>query len=195
MNKNPLKAGIFGGTFDPVHLGHLITAQSVLLKRNLDTIIFIPCYISPHKTNKPASLSIHRLNMIKLAIEGYDKFTFSDFEIAREGISYSIDTIMHLKEEYDELELIIGFDSLVTFDTWKEPDKITDLVKLVVMNRSHNAEIKNRNRFFERAVFVDTPVIDISATEIREKIKSKLPVNFLVPEKVLEYITDNGLYK
>jgi nicotinate-nucleotide adenylyltransferase len=191
------KAGIFGGTFDPVHLGHLITARSVLEQRQLDKIIFMPCYVSPHKTDKTSSSPLHRLNMVKLAIENYEGFALSDYEIKKEGVSYTIDTIIELKKSFDEIELIIGYDSLVNFETWKEPDKLVELAKLIVMKRNNSdARTKEKtSRFFNRAIFVDTPVIDISSTLIRERIKNNLPADFLVPEKVLKYINENNLYK
>lgn len=188
-----MKAGIFGGTFDPIHIGHLITAQAVLIERKLDLIIFMPCYISPHKTGRNAAPPEHRLKMVKLAIEGKDKFTCSSYEIEKEEVSFTIDTIRHLKETYSQLELIIGYDSLLNFETWKDPDKIVELVKLVVMKRS---SLDNKsNKFFKDAIFVDTPIVDISSTEIREKRRKNLPLDFLVTDKVLKYITEHDLYK
>lgn len=191
------KAGIFGGTFDPVHLGHLITAQSVLEQRHLDKIIFMPCYVSPHKTGNTTSSPLHRMNMVKLAIEKYASFTLSDYEINKEGVSYTIDTITYLRKSYDEIELIIGYDSLVNFESWKEPDKLVELAKLIVMKRNNTGSStkEKANRFFNNAILVDTPVIDISSTLIRDRIKNGLPVDFLLPEKVLKYINDNNLYK
>lgn len=193
MKDKTKKTGLFGGTFDPIHLGHLITAQSVLLERKLEQIIFMPCFISPHKTEIGASLPQHRINMVKLAIEGYSSFSFSDYEINKEDISYTIDTIIYLRQFYDEIELIIGYDSLLNFETWKEPDKILDLAKVLVMKRNSNSG--RPNRFFGNVQFVDTPVIDISSTEIRQKIRNNLPVNFLLPDNVYKYITENNLYK
>ena len=93
------KIGIFGGTFDPIHYGHLITAQYVLEKRDLEKIFFIPCYVSPHKTNLVSSESEHRLNMVKLAISNIPFFDYSDYEIKSEGISYTYNTLLHLSEK------------------------------------------------------------------------------------------------
>ena len=108
--------GIFGGTFDPIHLGHLICAQSVYEKRGLEKIIFIPCKISPHKRDVISSESLHRLEMIKLAIADIPYFDYSDFEINNDRISYSIDTLFHLKKEYENLELIIGEDNFLSLE-------------------------------------------------------------------------------
>jgi nicotinate-nucleotide adenylyltransferase len=197
MITEDFKIGIFGGTFDPVHNGHLITALNVASIRNLDKILFIPCFISPHKTEQRASSAPHRMEMLKLAIQANEKFSLSDYEIKREGISYTIDTINYLKKSYKNIELIIGYDNFAKFATWKEPDKIIELVKLVVLKRSYNDidSVSGENKFFNYAVFVDTPLIDISSTEIREHIRLNLPIDHLVPESVMKYIIDKKLYK
>ena len=109
------RVGIFGGTFDPIHNGHLITAQSVREIRGLDKIIFIPSFISPHKKELIPSSPKYRLDMIKLAIKDIEFFDYSDIEIKKTGISYSVDTLEELKKEYDELEFIIGYDNIFTF--------------------------------------------------------------------------------
>lgn len=188
------KIGILGGTFDPVHNGHLITAQYVLEKRNLDKIIFIPCYISPHKTELISSSAEHRLNMVKLAIDKIPYFDYSDYELKAEGVSYSYNTLLYLSEKYESLELIIGYDNLLVFDKWYQPDEIIRLASLVVMKRKTDIEEK-RNRFFEKAVLLDTPTIEISSTDIRERVKNNLPIDFLVPESVKKYINETNLYR
>ncbi len=188
------KIGILGGTFDPVHNGHLITAQFVREKRNLDKIIFIPCNISPHKTDLLSSSAEHRLNMVKLAIDNIPYFDYSDYELKAEGISYSYNTLLYLSEKYESLELIIGYDNLLVFDKWYQPDEIIRLVSLVVMKRKTDIE-ETRNRFFEKAVLLDTPTIEISSTDIRERVRNNLPVDFLVPESVKKYIYKTNLYR
>lgn len=188
------KIGIFGGTFDPIHNGHLITAQYVLEKRNLEKIIFIPCFISPHKTNLVSSEPIHRLEMIKLAINNIPYFDYSDYELKSEGISYTYNTLLYLSEKYSSLELIIGYDNLLVFDKWNKPDEILELATLVVMKRKTDIEEK-RNRFFDKAILVDTPTIEISSTDIRERVRNNLPIDFLVPESVKKYIYETNLYK
>ena len=187
--------GILGGTFDPIHYGHLITAQAVKEIRKLQKIILVPCHISPHKTDTENLASRHRSKMIKLAIQELKGFEVSDYEIERGGISYTVDTLKHLKKEYRELELIIGFDNLVKFDSWKNPDEILDLAKLVVMRRKIDVMPKKRNKYFEKAILVDTPSIEINATQIRDRVKNELMIDFLVPKKVKEYIYNFKLYK
>lgn len=189
------KVGIYGGTFDPIHLGHLITAQSVLEIRKLDKIIFIPSFISPHKTDKISSAPEHRLKMLKLAIEGISNFDYTDIEIKNENISYTIDTVKKLKRIYKNIELIIGFDNLLTFNTWKEPDELLKLVKLLVLRRKLNEEKIKRNRYFDNAILVETPLIEIYGTDIRHRVKNHESINFLVPQKVKAYIYKHNLYK
>ncbi len=187
--------GIYGGTFDPIHLGHLITAQAVCEMRNLDKIIFIPSFISPHKTDRISSSPRHRINMLKLAINDIPYFDYSDVEIKKKDISYSIDTIQSLKPVYENIELIIGYDNLITFDTWKEPVKILELVNLIVMRRNVKQEIFQRKKYFDKVIFVDTPLIEIYGTDIRERVRNNMNINFLVPQKVMAYIYKHNLYK
>ena len=187
--------GILGGTFDPIHYGHLITAQVVKEIRKLEKIILVPCHISPHKKDVKNLDDNQRLEMIKLAIRELKGFEVSDFEIKNGGISYTIDTLKFFKNKYQNLELIIGFDNLVKFDSWKEPDKILELSKLIVMKRKIDETPKKKNRFFEKAILVDTPSIEINATQIRQRVKNDLMIDFLVPVKVKEYIYNFNLYK
>ena len=190
-----MKVGIFGGTFDPIHVGHLIEAQYVREIRDLDKIIFIPAYISPHKTDKVTSNAADRLNMLKLAIEDVPYFEYSDIEINNSVVSYTIDTLKVLKKRYDEIELIIGFDNIKKFDTWKAPDSIFKLCNVIVIKREPSDELRPRNKYMDMAIYTRTPQIDISSTQIRERVQNNLPINFLVPEKVNKYILENNLYK
>lgn len=186
--------GILGGTFDPVHIGHLITAQFLVELRQLEKIIFIPCNISPHKTESNHSLPFHRVNMLKLAIAGNNSFEISTIEIERSGISYTYDTVLELKKKYNKIELIIGFDNLAKFDTWKEPDKLIQLTSLVVMRRKARDEQNSQDKYSKAAFYVDTPHIEVSSTIIRERVKNNLPVDFLVTPEVKDYIYRNKLY-
>jgi nicotinate-nucleotide adenylyltransferase len=188
------KVGIFGGTFDPIHLGHLITAQSVKELRNLEKIIFIPTFISPHKSDAKTSSPEDRLNMIKLAVDSIPFFDYSDIEVTKGGISYSVDTLRELKKQYSELEFIIGYDNIFTFHTWKEPDEILKLAKIIVLKRKSSHPPEFEDKYYHQAVFVQTRGIEISATDIRERVKNGMPINFLVPPAVLEYIYKHKLY-
>jgi len=188
------KIGIFGGTFDPIHLGHLITAQSVREIRKLEKIIFIPAFISPHKSEIKTSSAEDRMNMIKLAINSISFFDYSDIEIEKRGVSFTIDTLKELKKNNDDLEFIIGYDNIFEFHTWKDPDEIMKLAKVIVLKRRSSHPPQFKDKYFNQAIFVQTRGIEISATDLRERVKKGLPINFLVPQKVMEYIYNHNLY-
>ena len=187
--------GIFGGSFDPIHLGHLITSYDVLEKRNLEKIIFVPCHISPHKTDQKPTEDFHRLNMVNLALEQYAFFESCDYEILKGDISYTYNTLLELKKTYDKLELIIGFDNLLVFDKWHRPDDILNLAEVIVMKREVDNIPKTHNKYFNLVTLLETTLIDISSTDIRERVKNNLSLDYLVPTKVKEYISTHGLYK
>jgi len=187
--------GIFGGSFDPPHIGHLIAAQSVLEIRKLSKIIFIPNGISPNKNYQRGASAQDRLNMLKISIEEIPYFEYSDIEIKNPEVSYTINTLRMLRSLYEELELIIGYDNLLEFSTWKEPEEIIKCAKLAVLKRNTITESEVKDKYYNTAVFVDTPVIEISSTEIRKRIKNGLPINYLVADKVKEYIYKFNLYK
>jgi nicotinate-nucleotide adenylyltransferase len=189
------KIGIFGGTFDPIHNGHLITAQSVIELRNLEKIIFIPAYISPHKQHEKASTAKHRLNMLKLAIDDIPFFECSDYEINQHTISYTIGTLREFKKRYDNIDLIIGYDNIFQFHTWNEPDEILRLANVVVLKRKSSHPLDFVDKYVEAATFVQTRGIEISATDIRNRVHDGLPIYYLVPERVLDYINKHKLYK
>ena len=187
--------GLYGGSFDPIHFGHLITTQSVLEQRNLEQIIFMPSHISPLKQDAKPIADFHRLEMVKLAVESMPQFTVSDLEIRKGNISYTIDTLLEIKKKHAEIELIIGFDNLCVFDSWHKPEQIFELAKVVVMKRDVDIQPNAKNIYFDKAIFVDTPTIEISSTDIRNRVKNDLPIAYLVPHKVKEYISQNRLYK
>ncbi len=186
--------GIFGGTFDPVHNGHLITAQAVYEVRKLEKIIFIPANVSPHKLDVISSSAGHRLNMLKAAVEGIPHFEVSDLELQSGGISYTVNTLQELKKQYGKIELIIGYDNFLKFNTWKQPDEIIKLALPVVLKRGITYAGKDIE-LPSGVILLETPLIEISSTDIRSRVKLGLPVNFLVPEKVMEYIYTFNLYK
>ncbi len=187
--------GIFGGTFDPIHIGHLITAQAVKELRDLEKIIFIPAYISPHKIEIASLSAESRLEMIQLSIKDIPYFDYSDIELMRGSVSYTVDTLRSLKKKYSELELIIGYDNIFDFSTWKEPNEILGLAKLIVVRRKTSIEPVEKDKYFQSAVFVDTPTIEISSSEIRQRAANNLPIDLLVHPAVKEYIYKHNLYK
>jgi len=188
-----MKIGILGGTFNPIHIGHLILAEEVREKLKLDKVIFVPTYLPPHKDNSDIAPAHARLAMIKLAIKGNRYFLASDIEIKRDGRSYTIDTLKEFEKAYpqDELYFIIGSDLLKYLDDWKDLQEIIKMVRFIVATRpgyplekipSHISTIPIR-------------AVDISGFEIRKAIKEDKSFRYLVSEAVLKYINKKKLYK
>ena len=170
-----MRIGIFGGTFDPVHLGHLELAQSTLKKFRLDKIYFVPAKSSPFKRSLKSAPSVHRLSMLKLVLRGRPKFNISEYELKRPGPSYTIRTVkfFHGRFPKADLFLIMGKDSYQGFSKWRESKKIRKTSKHVVGKRK----------------------LEISSTQIRERAKKGLSLSRLVPKDVEKYIVRNGLYR
>jgi nicotinate-nucleotide adenylyltransferase len=195
------KIGILGGVFNPVHMAHLIAAEQVRDKLKLDKILFIPSSNPPHK--RPVGLidAKKRMEMVLLAVKGNKYFEVSDIEISVKGSakSYTADTLAALKENHKaedvKFYMIIGMDQLIELHTWKEPEKILQLSEVVVINRPGYNESEIRNDFGKKVTYVNIPDMDISASNIRQRIKEKKSIKYLVPEAVENFITENNLYK
>jgi nicotinate-nucleotide adenylyltransferase len=191
-----MKLGILGGTFNPPHIGHLIVAESVRDQLKLDKILFVPSYSPPHKLYSQVALPTQRYEMVEIALEKNRNFSASDIEIAREGKSYTIDTINTLLNIHPgtQLYLIIGLDNLMDFSDWKSPNDIISKVELVVMNRpGYDVEVKNE--FKRYATIVKVPGIDISSSDIRRRVKMGRSIRYLVPFEIEQYILKKSLYK
>ncbi len=191
------KYGIFGGTFNPPHIAHSIVADNVRQQLNLDKIIFIPSGNPPLKESIPAE---QRLAMAKLAFGNDRNFEVSEIEIEDAGDkSYTVDTLRKLKKKYEntetELYLIIGMDNLIDLPNWKDPEKLFELAKIIVINRPENNKDDARKDLREKALFVDVPDLEISSRIIRRNISEGKSVKYLVCDAVEEYIEKNGLYK
>lgn len=199
-----LKIGIFGGAFNPVHNGHLNLAKHYLDELGLDKILFIPTNIPPHKSNEDFADREDRFNMLRLAIKPYDKFEVSDIEFKRDGKSYTYDTLLELKKIYKNAEfyLIIGADQLLHFDKWFKYKEILTLVTLCTSARENEAEKAQIIDFASSLNGLDinkfkllaSPVLKVSSSEIRNKIKSGEDFSNLVPEKVYDYIIKRRIY-
>lgn len=201
--------GIMGGTFNPIHLGHVRLAQAAYEQYNLDKVIFLPSGEPPHKKGKEIVSGAHRLNMVNLAIKDYPYFKSSDMEIRREGYTYTYETLkeLHGQNTQDEIYFIIGADSLFNFEKWNKPEEIVKMCVLLAADRDDIStekflgEIDYLNKKYNADIRpLKTPMMDISSTEIRDAMKNNVidkndQINLeLVDDKVLEYIKKNKLY-
>ncbi len=192
------KIGIFGGTFNPIHLGHLIVAEEIRERIQLDKILFIPSARPPHKDNSKIINPVHRYKMTELAIEDNLFFDISDIELKRAGKSYTIDTIRQLKDRIyrkDDLYLIIGGDSFLDIKTWYKPEQIVRECRVIATTRP-GFDVSQVAPYWQRAIkFVPVSDIAIAATEIRDDVKKGVSIRYKVPLKVEEYIRNHNLYK
>ncbi|MFH1127828.1 MAG: nicotinate-nucleotide adenylyltransferase [Candidatus Omnitrophota bacterium] len=188
-----MKIGILGGTFNPIHIGHLILADEVREKLSLDKIIFVPAYLPPHKDNSDIAAPVERFKMIKLAIKGNKNFAVSNIEIKRDGRSYTIDTVKEFNRLYpkDELYFITGSDLLKYLEDWKDLPEIIKLVRFVVATRP-GFPLEKIPTYIQT---VAIRAVDVSAFEIRSCIKEGKSFRYLVPEAVFSYINTKRLYQ
>lgn len=200
------RIGLFGGSFNPIHAGHLIMAQDAGHAFGLDRIIFIPAAIPPHKLSQTLVTADQRLDMIRLALGDQYAWEVSDEEIRRGGVSYTIDTVRHFRALHpdDELYFIIGGDTLPELHTWKDIALLLELCKFITMVRPgfekellRSAGLKIDQRHFDDLLGRVTTghVIGISSTEIRMRVAKHEPIRYLVPELVERYISEHGLYR
>ncbi len=201
---NEMKIGILGGTFDPIHSGHLVVAEEVRTRLELALVLFVPAGQPWLKANNAISAAEHRLQMVRLAIAGKPYLELSTLELEREGPTYSVDTLRALKKKgssKDELFFILGWDNLLDLPRWHQPVKLISLCRLVAVPRvgcpvPDLSKLENEiPGVSSRVVLLDKPEIDISASVIRERVCRGLPVGNLVPEAVADYIKQHGLYR
>jgi len=192
-----MRLGVFGGTFDPPHIGHLIAAEETRVRLDLDSVIFIPSAVSPHKRDRPLSGAERRLAMLRLAVEGNDRFAVSDIEVQRGGISYTVDTLEDLKLRYpaEQLFLLIGADNLGELHLWRNPDRILQLATVVVMTRPGFPGDTAESALGKSVLMCPVPPIGIASREIRERIGRGESVRYLVPDRVAEYIMEHDMYR
>jgi nicotinate-nucleotide adenylyltransferase len=196
-----LRVGIFGGAFNPPHLGHLVCAQEARVQLELDKVMFVPVGVAPHRTLDDDPGPEARLEMVELAIADDDQFTTSRIEMDREGPSYTADTLEQLRTESpdDELFLILGGDQAAALSGWHEPEKVLERATLVVFERmswGRNAIVIKIGRLAgARDVrYLDMPLIQVSSSAIRRRVREGVPIRYLVPDKVVDYIATNELY-
>lgn len=200
-----MKLGVFGGSFNPIHIGHLIAAEEVYWRHGLSKVLFVPAYLPPHKGAGDLAVASHRYKMVKLAIKDNRRFMVSDTEITRREKSYTVETMELLSEQYGpacQLYLIIGADTLQELPSWKEIQRLAGLCRMVVVNRpgagmefSQLIPILGGEKVEEmQRLSVTIPQIGISSTEIRARLREGRQIKYLVPSVVEEYIRKKGLY-
>lgn len=198
------KKGIFGGTFDPIHNGHLHIAYEALYNLGLDEIIFIPSGNPPHKTNKRVTDGNIRYDLVKKAIEREERFTVSDYEIKKKSLSYTYETLEFFNKLEPETEwyFITGADCLMEIYTWSNIDRIFNSCKFVVFNRSGYKKedvLKQKsiveNKFSRKIVFLDIPILEISSSIIRDKLREGKNISYLVPDKLNRILQERNIYK
>ncbi|MDO5718571.1 MAG: nicotinate-nucleotide adenylyltransferase [Tissierellia bacterium] len=197
-----MKIGIFGGTFDPIHQGHLIMASIIYDEMGFDKIVFIPSGNPPHKTNKKITDEKIRSEMVRKAIESDDRFELSMIEQGKENLKYTYHTMTEIMENKPENEyyFIIGGDSLRNIETWYEYKRLLKEVKFVVVDRVSKERddildlVKRYQKISKEIKYIDMPLIEISSTDIRNRVKSKKSIDYMLPDEVIEIIYDKGLY-
>jgi nicotinate-nucleotide adenylyltransferase len=200
-----LRLGVLGGTFDPPHIGHLILADEARLALALERVLFVPAGAPWRKAGRELSPREHRLAMVRLAVDDNPHFAVSTLEIDRQGPSYTADTMAELREQFGrqtEIFFIMGADSLADFPHWHEPQRILELARLAVAERPEPEDVGLEGGLAEdlaramreRVVWLPMPLIAISASSVRERVRQGLPIRYWVPPAVEEYIRRHGLY-
>ena len=191
------KIGILGGTFDPIHMGHLVLAEQVKEKLKLDRIIFIPCLRSPHKTRQKLSPAKDRLHMVRLALQDNPSFSVSDIELKRKGVSYTVDTLRELKRLHpgSQIYFLTGSDVVNELGAWKDPEKIYKLAKMVIAVRPGFDQFDPEDHFAKKSILVEITGLDISSSKLRNMAKRGKSIKYLVPLEVEQYIRKKRLYR
>ena len=196
---------IYGGTFDPIHNGHLIVVRAVAEQLDVERIILVPSANPPHKLDKAVTDARHRLAMTHLAVENDPLFEVSDCELHRRGPSYTLLTLNYFQEKYSNQKLywLIGADTILDLPNWYEIGKLADACQIVTAGRP-GYDLQNLQELegvltteqlhrFKKHI-LSTPLIEISATDIRKRVRENLPISFMLPEKVVQYIKDCKIY-
>lgn len=193
------KIGLFGGTFDPIHTGHLIVAEIIRDALDLEKVFFIPVKRHPFKDNDFIAHDDHRYRMIQLAISDNKHLAVSDIELKSDGISYTVETIEKIRNEYPEerwdIYFLMGMDNLNQLHRWREPETLVKMCKVVVFSRPGFEPRKEAQKFLDSVQIIPTPLLEISSTQIRNRIKQAQTVRYLVPPRVESYIRTHKLYK
>jgi len=201
-----MRLGLFGGTFDPVHFGHLLLAEQCREQCELDEVWFLPAGAPPHKQNADISAGRIRAEMLELAIAGHQSFAMNCMELDRAGTTFTVETLQQLHDENPSRELffIVGADSLADLPTWREPQQIARLATIVAVNRgidstAENAQLDTVREVLGESVadrigFVKMPGIGLSATDIRQRVREGRSIRYMTPRSVEQYIVEHRLY-
>ena len=199
-----MRVGIYGGTFSPVHNGHVAAAKAFMEQMWLDILYIIPTGVTPHKDMKGDATPKDRLEMCRLAFEGVEGVIVSDLEMRREGKSYTVDTLRELYDPDGRLFLLMGTDMLMTLDTWREPDEIFRLCYPVYVRRENDGDLDGaivekitsyQQKYGKVVRRIITPAIELSSTDVRAAVAEGFPIEGAVPHAVAAYIRERGLYR
>jgi nicotinate-nucleotide adenylyltransferase len=193
--------GVLGGTFDPIHIGHLVVAEEARTKLGLSEVLFVPAGQPWLKQDRDITPAAHRVEMVRRAIADNPQFKLCTLEVDRPGPSYTVDTLTMLQKQLGSkasLFFILGRDTLAELPLWKEPQEVMQLCKLVVPPRIGSRDLRHLGKaipgLLDKVIQLDMPVIGISSSEIRQRLAQRLPIRYLVPPGVEEYITEQRIY-
>lgn len=204
MKDSGWRLGIMGGTFDPIHLGHLVAAEAAREQFGLDRVVFVPARLPPHKLDQLISPAEHRSAMVLLATMNHPRFVVSRVELDRPGPSYTVDTLRLLRQEYPVATLffITGADAVLDFDNWREPVELLRLCHMVVVSRPgcDRERLREKVDSLERETGcrieeLAAPALDISSRELRRRVAEGKSLRYLVPREVRDYVLKHGLYR
>ncbi|GAB5534138.1 MAG: nicotinate (nicotinamide) nucleotide adenylyltransferase [Rubricoccaceae bacterium] len=198
LSPSRMPLALFGGSFNPPHIGHLAVAEACADAAGLDRVLWMPAATAPHKQDDPTLASADaRLAMVRLAIEGNPRFDVSDLEITRGGVSYTLETVRQLADMHpgDELALILGGDSLNYFPSWRNPRAILELARLIVYRRPGSELADAPDWVLERTTVVEGIPLHLSSTRIRQRIANGQTVRYLIPDAVRQLVEETGLYR
>lgn len=185
-----MRLGVLGGSFDPIHIGHLILGEAAREQLGLDKVMYIPAGNQWRKEGRDVASAEDRVAMVRLAVEGNPAFEVSSMEVDRDGPTYTVETLAQLQAESPgvEVSFIVGADALADTPHWKDPERIFELAAVCVAARAADVPMD------DRVTRIDMPVVGISSTEIRDRVKNGKSIKYLVPDAVERYVRERGLY-
>ena len=196
-----MNIGVLGGTFDPIHIGHLVVAEEARIKLGFSEVLFVPAGQPWRKLDRNITPAVHRVEMVRRAIADNPHFKLCTLEVERPGSSYTVDTLTMLKKQLGSevsLFFILGRDTISELPLWKEPETVVQLCRLVVAPRLGSKDLKHLEKaipgLLDKVIQLDMPVIEISSSGIRQRIAQGLPIRYLVPPEVEKYVTGYKIY-